>query len=101
MPQNKFDQLWDPSPLARIGGSVQGGSAKTPREQAEMNREHEGRDDRKPPEGALPPQEPAPRQVHPGQEHPRQEDAPQKDWPAQKHPQQERVEDRERKSGED
>ncbi len=89
MAQHELDRVWEHATLSRIGGGVQGGSTKTPREQEEMNRKHEGRDEHDLPEGALPPQEPAPpqehpRQVHPKQEHPRQEhDIPQ-EHPAQR-----------------
>jgi hypothetical protein len=94
MAQQKLDQLWEHATLTRIGGVVQGGSTKTPREQEEMNRKHVGRDAAHQPEGALPPQKPAPPQehppqVHPTQEHPRQEHARQ-EHPAQVHPEQQR-----------
>jgi hypothetical protein len=94
MTQSKLDQLWEHAALSRIGGVVQGGSTKTPREREAMDRQHEGRDDLDKPEGALPPQKPAPQQehppqVHPAQEHPRQEHVRQ-EHPAQVHPRQER-----------
>ena len=54
MTQQESDQ--ERVPLSRIGGVVQGGSTKTPREREEMNRQHVGRDDLDKPEGALPPQ---------------------------------------------
>jgi hypothetical protein len=73
MAQQKLDQLWEHATLTRIGGVVQGGSTKTPREQEEMNRKHMGRDAADQPEGALPPQKPAPHQEHPPQVHPTQE----------------------------
>lgn len=67
MAQHHLDRLWEPSPLARIGGAAQGGSAKTPREQEKMNQTHEGRDKTQAPEASLPPQRPAPEQKHPEQ----------------------------------
>lgn len=95
MAQQNLDRLWEPTALTRIGGGVQGGSTKTPRELEEMDRQHVGRDKDDLPEGALPPQKPAPEQehppqVHPAQEHPRQEHVRQ-EHPAQVHPQQERA----------
>lgn len=97
MTQPKLDQLWEHATLSRIGGVVQGGSAKTPREQESLDRKHPGRDDPDQPAGALPPQKPAPEQqhppqVHPAQEHPRQEQVRQEHAPVQRHPQQERDE---------
>ena len=89
MAQQGFDRLWEPSTLSRIGGGAQGGSTKTPRERAELDRQHEGRDlDR--PEGALPPQQPAPPQRHPAQVHPKQEHVRQ-EHPTQVHVPQKRT----------
>lgn len=90
MAQRNLDRLWDPTTLSRIGGGVQGGSTKTPREQEAMDRKHVGRDDPDHPEGGLPPQKPAPEQQHPPQVHPPQVH-PAQEHPAQVHPQQERA----------
>jgi hypothetical protein len=91
MTQKELDQLWEHAALSRIGGVVQGGSTKTPRELEAEDRKHQGRDDLDKAAGAVPPQKPAPPQEHPRQEHPAQVHPRQEDAPPQEHPPQQRA----------